>query len=207
MPPPGDQLTKNFSLTELIASDAAARDPALAEQFNPPANVCENLRYLAQRVLQPLRDEIAWPLHVNSGYRSPALNAVIKGSKTSQHMVGEAADVVIASPAEFLASPSTAELRAVCQTLYHGATDRDLPVDHNANFYLFVTLAVGLDTWDVDQVIHEFGDQWGQPRWVHIAASRNKDNRRVTVVGPYTNGYESFRSLGEPAARWQKDRT
>ena len=196
MPAPDDQLTKNFSLTELTASETAARDPALAEQFHPPTNVRDSLRYLAERVLQPLRDEVAWPLHVNSGYRSPALNAAIKGSKTSQHMVGEAA-----------ASSATAELRALCRALYHRATDRDLPADHNANFYLFVMLALDLDEWDVDQVIHEFGDQWGQPRWVHIAASRNKDNRRITVIGPYTNSYEDVPSLKEPAARWQQEHT
>jgi peptidase M15-like protein len=203
VPQPGDRLTKDFSLPELIASDTAARDPALAEQFDPPANVRDNLRYLAERVLQPLRDEIAWPLHVNSGYRSPALNAAIKGSKTSQHMVGEAADVVIASPAEFLTSEGTAELRAMCQTLYHRATDREMPLDHNANFYLFAMVALDLDQWDVDQVIHEYGDVWGQPRWVHIAASSTKDNRRITVIGPYTNGYEDLPSLKEPAVRWQ----
>jgi len=60
MPQPDDQLTKTFSLSELIASETAARDPALAEQFNPPAHVLDNLQYLAERVLQQLRDEIAW---------------------------------------------------------------------------------------------------------------------------------------------------
>ena len=30
---------------------------------------------------------------VNSGYRCPELNAAVKGSKTSQHMKGEAADI------------------------------------------------------------------------------------------------------------------
>ena len=33
------------------------------------------------------------PITVNSAYRCPELNAAVKGSKSSQHMKGEAADI------------------------------------------------------------------------------------------------------------------
>jgi uncharacterized protein YcbK (DUF882 family) len=33
------------------------------------------------------------PLHVNSGYRCPALNKAVGGVKTSQHVKGQASDI------------------------------------------------------------------------------------------------------------------
>ena len=37
------------------------------------------------------------PMLISSGYRSPALNAAVGGSKTSQHMLAQAADFVCPS--------------------------------------------------------------------------------------------------------------
>jgi hypothetical protein len=54
-----------------------------------------NLRELAWTILQPLRDAMGGPILVTSGYRSPELNAKTKGSSpTSQHSLGQAADIV-----------------------------------------------------------------------------------------------------------------
>ena len=44
-------------------------------------------------VLDPLREWWGKPLIVSSGYRCPELNAAVKGSRTSQHMSGQAADI------------------------------------------------------------------------------------------------------------------
>lgn len=38
------------------------------------------------------------PLHINSGYRSQALNTALKGAANSQHMKGEAADIAAEDP-------------------------------------------------------------------------------------------------------------
>lgn len=85
------QFTKNFSLHEMLATDHRKFD---AEQYNPPAEVVESLRLLAEHVLQPLRDAVGSPIRVNSGYRCPSLNKAIGGAKTSQHMSGQAADII-----------------------------------------------------------------------------------------------------------------
>ena len=42
------------------------------------------------------------PIGVNSGYRSPALNAAVGGAAASQHMKGEAADITTGSVADNL---------------------------------------------------------------------------------------------------------
>ena len=50
---------------------------------------------LVSRTIQPLRDKLGVPIHVNSGYRCPELNKAVGGVPTSQHQKGEAADLSI----------------------------------------------------------------------------------------------------------------
>jgi len=45
--------------------------------------------------LQRLRDEVQRPVVVNSGCRCRSHNAAVKGSKSSQHLRGKAADIKI----------------------------------------------------------------------------------------------------------------
>ncbi len=88
--PPGTLVSPHFTFAELTVTEH--RD-VLTEQADPPAQVRANLVRLAVDLLEPVR-ALVGRLHVNSGYRSPALNAAIPGSsKTSRHMDGLAADV------------------------------------------------------------------------------------------------------------------
>jgi len=84
------QLSQNFSLAELTRSDTAARY-ALANV--PDAAGIAKLRLVCEHVLEPVRAHFGRPVHVNSGYRSPAVNAKVPGSSnTSQHTLCEAVD-------------------------------------------------------------------------------------------------------------------
>lgn len=84
-------LTQNFTLEELIETRHGENTPN-AEQI-------ENLRLLAQKVLQPLRNSQG-KVHVSSGYRSERVNKLVGGATNkdgkpiSQHCKGEAADVI-----------------------------------------------------------------------------------------------------------------
>lgn len=83
------RLSQNFTLRELSHSQAAAR----AHLDNtPPPPVIENLRRVAETLLQPVRDFLQKPVSVTSGYRSPAVNELIGGSRSSAHMTGLAVD-------------------------------------------------------------------------------------------------------------------
>lgn len=85
-------LTAHFTLEELIASDYAIRHNI--RNMPDDAAVLENLHTLAKG-LERVRAVIGKPIHVNSGYRSPAVNAAIGGSDKSQHKLGLAADIVV----------------------------------------------------------------------------------------------------------------
>lgn len=39
----------------------------------------------------------------------------------------------------------------------------------------------------MDQVIHEYGEDFGRPAWIHISASKRQDKRQILLVGQYTN--------------------
>ena len=82
------RLSKNFALSEMVKSATAER---LGVDNSPSDIHLVNLTHLAIHILQPVRDEFG-VITINSGYRSPALNAKVGGSKTSQHCNGQAAD-------------------------------------------------------------------------------------------------------------------
>jgi len=83
------RLSKNFVLSEFLKSNVAKR---LGIELNPSKDEIRNLQLLVNNVLQPLRNRIG-SIRINSGYRNLAVNTAIGGSKTSQHMQGQAADI------------------------------------------------------------------------------------------------------------------
>ena len=89
-------LSKNFALEEFIRSRTAERMGI--DNVPKDEEVINNLRNLCLEILQPLRDYVGAPVHINSGYRCKALNEAVGGVKNSQHCLGEACDIRIASP-------------------------------------------------------------------------------------------------------------
>jgi hypothetical protein len=86
------QLTKNFSLEEMVKSETALRHDM---ENKPGPDELNNLLQLCANVLQPVRDHYQKGVKVNSGYRSPDVNAKVGGSRTSDHTRGMAADIEI----------------------------------------------------------------------------------------------------------------
>ena len=81
-------LSRNFTLQELIKSDTAIRKGI---DNNPNADQIEKLKRLCENVLQPVRDQFG-RVKVTSGFRSPELCLAIGSSINSQHTKAEAAD-------------------------------------------------------------------------------------------------------------------
>lgn len=86
------KLTENFSLAEMTKSETALRRGL---DNTPGDEEIENLRKLAENVLQPIRDAYGRGVKVNSGFRHPDVNAAVGGSRTSDHCKGQAADIEI----------------------------------------------------------------------------------------------------------------
>lgn len=82
---------KYFTLKELCAS---AKGAALGIKNEPTKAAMLNLESLVLNILDPLRAAWGGAIKVTSGYRSAALNKAVKGSPTSAHRYGYAADIV-----------------------------------------------------------------------------------------------------------------
>ena len=86
------KLTENFTLSEMVKSETALRNNL---DNTPGAAEIANLKVLAEKVLQPIRDHYKKGIKVNSGFRHPNVNAAVGGSRTSDHTKGQAADIEI----------------------------------------------------------------------------------------------------------------
>lgn len=86
---PDDRLSPHFSLREMIRSEYAARHDL---DNTPPNAVIDKLIVVAEG-LERIRAVVGVPIAVQSGYRSPRVNAGVGGAATSQHLKGEAADI------------------------------------------------------------------------------------------------------------------
>jgi hypothetical protein len=84
-------LSDNFTLAEMIASDTAAR---LGRVIEPTHEEVLALTELCRTVLQPVRDARG-PVRVTSALRPLWLNSLIGGSPNSQHILGQAADIKV----------------------------------------------------------------------------------------------------------------
>ncbi len=83
-------MMKYFSLQELTRSDTARR---LGIDNRPDEEAAHNLQLLVENILDPLREAWGEPIIVTSGYRSARLNKAVGGARSSQHLLGQAADI------------------------------------------------------------------------------------------------------------------
>lgn len=86
------RLSDHFTLQEFI-------DSAKATELNL-ANIPNQIHIMAMQllcdtVLEPIRKHFNAPMRILSGFRSKELNAAVGGAPTSQHTLGEAADITI----------------------------------------------------------------------------------------------------------------
>ncbi len=86
-------VSKHFSWAELTrtgSTELQQINRQEAEQYRAA------LTALATTILEPIRAKLG-PLKVNSAFRGASVNAKVGGSKNSQHLKGEAADIVAPS--------------------------------------------------------------------------------------------------------------
>ncbi len=85
-------ITRNyFTIAELTRSSTAT---AKGIDNTPTAAVRANLEALISNLLNPIREKYGNPIVVTSGYRCAALNKAVGGVADSQHLTGNAADLV-----------------------------------------------------------------------------------------------------------------
>ena len=186
---------KHFTISEMLKSDTALKH-ALWNGATKEAE--ENLKALIESILDPLRELYGRPIHVTSGYRCPKLNRLVGGAPNSQHMRGEAADI-IATPR------STRDCGSASATTFSGGglskgiiapNDPSAPLSRHGGEASAIPQAARGQSITIspeenkklgqliealgnfDQLIYEQCDKQGNPRWIHVSYKRNGWNRR-----------------------------
>ena len=90
-------VSKHISFSEAVNSPTAQR---LGISNLPTEEVFSRMQLVANKCFEPLREWYGKPIKINSFYRSHELNKAVKGSKTSQHVKGEAIDLSAGSKEE-----------------------------------------------------------------------------------------------------------
>ena len=83
-------ISKHISYKEGVYSNTATR---LGIENTPDDDQLNNMVKVAEEVFEPLRVYVGGPIKVNSFFRCLELNTAIGGSRTSQHMKGQAIDL------------------------------------------------------------------------------------------------------------------
>lgn len=132
---------KYFTMNELTASATAKR---LCIPNVPSFRETENLRLLAENVLDPLREAWGAPVIVTSGYRSKLLNEMVGGAPNSQHTLGMAADIRTLS-----------DLPQDNERLFDLARRMDLPFDQLIDEYRYNWVHISYSRYSMrKQVLH-----------------------------------------------------
>ena len=83
-------ISKHVSLREGVFSQTATRRDL---DNTPNEEQLENMKLVAEKVFEPLREWVGGPIKINSFFRGLPLNTAIGGAKSSQHMKGQAMDI------------------------------------------------------------------------------------------------------------------
>lgn len=84
------RISKHISIEEATLSPTGLR---LGIDNTPNEDVLVNMKLVAERCFEPIRNWYGKPIKVNSFYRCEELNKAVKGSATSQHVQGKAMDI------------------------------------------------------------------------------------------------------------------
>lgn len=143
------QITKNFTYEELYKSSTATKYNI---DNTPTKKAKEYLYALTEKVLQPIRDEWGAPIIISSGYRSLALNSVVKGVCNSDHIYGCAVDI---------------------------RTKENTPKKNKELFTLILSMAK-LGKIKCRQIIDEYGYSWIHIS-INNEYNKHKDNQVVHI--------------------------
>ena len=86
-------ITQHFTLREMFRSDTANR--LRIDNTTDDNQIISNLTCIAINILEPVRQHYSIPFSPTSAYRCLELNRALNSKDTSQHVSGNAVDMVI----------------------------------------------------------------------------------------------------------------
>ena len=83
-------ISKHISYKESVYSTTALRRNI---ENKPNEQQLTNMKLIAEKIFEPLREYVGGPIKINSFFRGADLNKAIGGSTRSQHCKGQAMDI------------------------------------------------------------------------------------------------------------------
>lgn len=85
-----EKISEHITYGEAIKSQVAIREGI---DNTPTANQLKAMKLVAEKVFEPLRKALGFPIFISSFFRCAILNSMIGGASNSQHTKGEAMDL------------------------------------------------------------------------------------------------------------------
>jgi zinc D-Ala-D-Ala carboxypeptidase len=154
-----NSISKHISFKEATYSQTASKHKIK----NVPTELhLKNMKVLAEKCFEPLREWCDHPIRVNSMYRSQELcEAIPNSSKTSQHTKGQAIDMTS------LGEKSNRELF----------------------FWIKDNLDFDQMIWEFGK---SPDSEDGSPRWIHLSYVSKKANRNNVLVAKYKGSQATY---------------
>lgn len=161
------KLSNNFMLHEFVKSQTASREGI--DNWPEDEEVVNNLEALCKNILQPVREHMARPININSGYRSFELEKVVC-AKSIERWIANGRGTVD----EYLARKQ-----------HPTGNASDIEINGFSNLELAIWIR---DNLEFDQLILEFFDpaKGQNSGWVHV--SFNEGNNRKQTLTINSNG-------------------
>ena len=137
-------ISKNFTTIELIGSETARKHNIMN---TPTDEEFQRLVKLVTTVLQPIRDKYGKTIYISSGFRNSELNRLVGGSKTSQHLRGEAADI-------HTVSNTKEDNKALFDLIAKMVQDGDIKVGQLIDEYDYKWIHVSTPYTKTNQILH-----------------------------------------------------
>lgn len=131
---------KYFSVAELVKSTTATKRKI---NNTPSEEIKCNINQLIDNILDPLRESWKQPIIVSSGYRCPKLNKIVGGASSSQHLLGQAADIHTKSNS-----------REDNKRLFNLIKELKLPYDQLINEYSYKWIHVSFSSKNRRQILN-----------------------------------------------------
>jgi hypothetical protein len=155
------KISNNISYNEAVKSSSAVR---FGIDNTPNEQQLSNMKLLAEKVFQPLREWHGKPIGISSFFRCKELNKLIGGSKNSQHVAlnGAAMDI-----------------------------DADIYENGINNLDIFNYIK---DNLDFDQLIMEGLNPDGTPQWIHVSYVSTEKNRKQVLICEFIKGKAIYKT-------------
>jgi len=164
-------VSKNFTLRELVHSNHAIRAGISAEQAEVPRSAIVAMTALVHKVIQPARDHFG-PIIINSAWRCKELNELLHSSASSDHCCGwgdgENGDELVVAAADI-------EVKDPKISNY----DLAVWIRDNLEYKQLI-----LENYQPDRIGWDGKPEGGNSGWVHIsydASDRRNEKKNTTM--------------------------